>query len=93
MGVNSDLLAQMVDVKPTGEQHVVYGLGTEYAEGLGFGHNGAHADNMTVMRYDEKTDFAIVVYATVLNADDIDGQLSFMYWVGREVKQLLGYSL
>ncbi len=88
-GVNYDLVAQMIDVKPTGEEHVVYGLGTEYAEGLGFGHNGAHAGYMTVMRYDQRTDTAIVIYATILNADDLYGQISVMYEIGREGKQVL----
>jgi D-alanyl-D-alanine carboxypeptidase len=91
-GVNSDLVAQMIDVKPTGEEHVVYGLGTEYAEGLGFGHNGAHAGYVTTMRYEEKTDTAIVIYASLLNADDLYGQISVMYEIGREAKQILGYS-
>ncbi len=91
-GVNNDLVAQMIDVKPTGEEHKVYGLGTEYAEGLGFGHNGAHAGYMTVMRYDEKTNIAIVISASILNADDLYGQIDVMYEIGRESKQILGYS-
>ena len=89
-GVNSDLVAQMIDVKPTGEEHVVYGLGTEFTEGLGFGHNGAHAGYLTVMRYDKGTDTAVVIFASILNADDIYRQLSFLYEVGREAKQILG---
>jgi D-alanyl-D-alanine carboxypeptidase len=91
-GINDDLVAQMMDVKPTGEEHKVYGLGTEYAEGLGFGHNGAHAGYMTVMRYDGKTDIAIVIYASILNADDLYGQMDIMYEIGRQSKQILGYS-
>ncbi|MGD6806697.1 MAG: serine hydrolase domain-containing protein [Candidatus Bathyarchaeia archaeon] len=91
-GIKDDLVAQMIDVKPTGEEHKVYGLGTEYAEGLGFGHNGAHAGYMTVMRYDEKTDIAIVIYASILNADDLYGQMEIMYEIGRQSKQILGYS-
>lgn len=91
-GINNDLVAQMTDVKPTGEEHKVYGLGTEYAEGLGIGHNGAHAGYMTVMRYDKENDIAIVISAAVLNADDLYGQIEVMYEVGRESKQILGYS-
>ncbi len=91
-GINDDLVAQMMDVKPTGEEHKVYGLGTEYAEGLGFGHNGAHAGYMTVMRYDGKTDIAIVICASILNADDLYGQMDIMYEIGRQSKQILGYS-
>ena len=90
-GVNQDLVALMVDVKPTGEEHVVYGLGTEYAEGLGFGHNGAHVGYLTVMCYDEQTDTAIVISASVLNVDDLYGQLDAMYGIGRQAKQVLGY--
>ena len=88
-GVDYNLVEQMVNVKPTGEEHVVYGLGTEYAEGLGFGHNGGHAGYMTAMRYDHETGIAIVIYASVLNADDLQGQLSYMYEIGREAKALI----
>ena len=91
-GVNYDVVAQMIDVKPTGDQHVVYGLGTEYAEGLGFGHNGAHAGYMTVMRYDKQTDTTVVIYSPTLYADDLYGQLTAMYEIGRQAKQTLGYS-
>ncbi|NLF88294.1 beta-lactamase family protein [Candidatus Bathyarchaeota archaeon] len=91
-GIKYDLVTQMIDVKPTGEEHKVYGLGTEYAEGLGFGHNGAHAGYMTVMRYDRETDIALVIYASALNADDLYGQMSVMYKVAQESKQILGYS-
>lgn len=90
--INSDLVAQMTDVKATGEEHKVYGLGTEYAEGLGFGHNGAHAGYLTVMRYDKENDVAIVIFASVLNADDLYGQMDVLYEIGRECKQILGYS-
>ena len=90
--INSTLVAQMTDVKATGEEHKVYGLGTEYAEGLGFGHNGAHAGYMTVMRYDGENDIAIVISASVLNADDLYSQMDVMYEIGRECKQILGYS-
>ena len=72
-GVNSGLVAQMTDIKPTGEEHIVYGLGTEYVDGLGFGHNGAYAGYLTVMRYDKENDVAIVIFASVLNADDLYG--------------------
>jgi hypothetical protein len=47
---------------------------------------------MTVMRYDGENDIAIVISASVLNADDLYSQMDVMYEIGRECKQILGYS-
>jgi D-alanyl-D-alanine carboxypeptidase len=91
-GVNQTYVEQMKDVKLTGEEHVVYGLGTTYTEGIGYGHNGAHIGYLTVMRYDPTMDVTVVIFSSVLNADDTYGELYFMYDVGRSAKQILGYT-
>ena len=80
----------MTDIKPTGEEHGYYGLGTAYLEGLGYGHNGAHAGYLTVMRYDPEKEVAIVMFASVLDADDIYGQINVMCDTCLSAKQLLG---
>ena len=91
-GINAELVDMMMDLKSTGEEHVVYGLGTEYTEGLGYGHNGAHAGYLTVMRYDPETKFTIVMFTSAFEAEDLYTELSFMYDIGRSAKQTLGYS-
>lgn len=91
-GVNQTYVDLMTDVKPTGEEHGVYGLGTTYTEGLGYGHNGAHIGYLIVMRYDPTTDVTVVIFSSVLNADDTYQELYFMYDVGRSAKQSLGYT-
>lgn len=96
IGGKSGLLPQyvsmMTDVQPTGEAHGYYGLGCVYTQGLGYGHNGGHAGYMTVMRYDPDQDVAVLIFASVLNADDLTGQQNFMYNLGTSAKGLLGYS-
>ena len=81
----------MTNVNPTGEEHGYYGLGTSYAEGLGYGHNGAHMGYMTVMSYDKENDIAIVLFSSVLDFDDIYGEIQYMYGIARSAKQILGY--
>jgi D-alanyl-D-alanine carboxypeptidase len=88
-GINKTNVDLMKDVKPTGEEHGLYGLGTTYLEGVGFGHNGAHAGYLTVTRYDPEKDVTIVVFASVINAEDIYGQIDFMYDLCFNAKQLL----
>jgi D-alanyl-D-alanine carboxypeptidase len=91
-GLNQTYVDQMKDVKPTGEEHVLYGLGTTYTDGLGYGHNGAHIGYLTVMRYDPTTNVTVVIFVSVLNADDPLGELNLMYDVGLSAKQLMGYA-
>ncbi len=81
----------MTDVKPTGEAHGLYGLGTSYLEGLGYGHNGAHTGYLTVTGYDKENNVAIVLSSSVLDFDDIYGEMQFIYGIGRSAKQILGY--
>ncbi|MCW4017837.1 MAG: beta-lactamase family protein [Candidatus Bathyarchaeota archaeon] len=91
-GVSVNWVEQMTNLQATGEEHLVYGLGTEYAEGLGCGHNGAHAGYLTVTRYDPQTEVSVTLFASVWNAEDLYGELEQMYDVGRSAKQILGYS-
>jgi len=89
--LNKEYVDMMTDVNPTGEGHGNYGLGTSYIEGLGYGHNGAHMGYMTVMAYDKENDVAIVISSSVLNFDDIIGEIQYMYDIGQTAKRILGY--
>ena len=54
-----------------------YGCGLEYANNLGYGHNGVHQGYLTFMVYDPLTDFTIVVYTNAWNLND--GMASVSY--------------
>ncbi len=88
-GINQTYVDLMKEVTPTGEEHGFYGLGTTYTEGLGYGHNGAHIGYLTVMRYDPATEVTVVMFVSVLDADDTYQEIYFMYNLGRMTKQLL----
>jgi D-alanyl-D-alanine carboxypeptidase len=88
-GLNQTYVDLMKEVTPTGEEHGFYGLGTTYTEGLGYGHNGAHIGYLTVMRYDPTTDVTIVMFVSVLNADEPYQEINFLYELGRSAKLLL----
>jgi len=90
-GLSEKYLAMMMDCKETGESHGFYGLGCAYTPGLGYGHNGAHAGYMTVVRYDPDNEVTMLLVASVLNIDDLNGQLDFMYEVAFEARRILGY--
>lgn len=91
-GITREYVNMMTDVKPTGEEHGHYGLGTTYTNGLGYGHNGAHVGYMTLVRYDPETDTTMMIVASVLNAEDLYSQINCMYDIGRSAKQVLGLS-
>ena len=90
-GLDKQYVDMMKQVKATGEFHQYYGLGCVYTPGLGYGHNGGQVGYMTVMRYDEAQDVAILMFVTCLNADDIAGEGNFVYSLGHAAKELLGY--
>jgi D-alanyl-D-alanine carboxypeptidase len=90
-GLNKQTVDMMKEVKATGEIHQYYGLGCVYTPGLGFGHNGGHVGYMTVMRYDAAQDVALLMFVSCMNADDLEGQVDFMYDLCRQAKDLLGY--
>lgn len=91
-GVNSTLVDMMMDVLPFDDQGHYYGLGTQYTEGLGYGHNGGNIGYLTLMRYDPKTQFTVVISADAINFDDLVGQLNFLFNMAREAKQIVGCS-
>ena len=90
-GLDQEYAEMMMDVHPTGEMHQFYGLGCIYTPGLGYGHNGGHVGYMTVMRYDPDYDVTLVIFSNILNADDSEGQMNFMYGIGYSAREILGY--
>ncbi len=70
--LNANLHAQMIKGIPTGEEHVIYGLGTELnPPDIGYGHNGAHPAYMTIMRYNPETRASYVLVANFLDATSL----------------------
>ncbi len=90
-GLAPGTVALMTDISPTGEMHVWYGLGITYTEGLGYGHNGAHAGYMTVARYDPDEEVTVVVFSSLLNAEDVWGQGAFKVELAQKARGIAGY--
>lgn len=68
--VNEDLHNQMIDVSPSYDVNVNYGLGTTaYPAELGYGHDGVRPAYMTIMRYNPETNSSYVLFANFLNFD------------------------
>ena len=90
-GLNADSVAMMMHVLATGEHHEWYGLGITYTEGLGYGHNGGTAGYMTLMRYDPASKVSVVVFSSVLQADDLYSEGDLLVDVAKKAKALSGY--
>ncbi|MFA5112900.1 MAG: serine hydrolase domain-containing protein [Candidatus Margulisiibacteriota bacterium] len=69
-----------------------YGLGIFRIPGLGYGHNGAHNGYLTTALCDPVQDVTVVMSASVINWNDLAGEMACLYNTSRAVKNLLGYS-
>ncbi len=70
--LNANLHAQMIRGVPTKEEHVIYGLGTEMnPPDIGYGHNGARAAYMTIMRYNPETKASYILVANFLDGTSL----------------------
>lgn len=91
--ISTSSLAMMKDYKPTRESHQYYGLGCQYTYGLGYGHNGAHAAYLSMMRHDPNDNITIVVFCNFWDfqqgSTSIHLQLDFMYNIARKAKVFL----
>ena len=87
-GINSTLVAMMMDVIPFDNQGHYYGLGTQYTEDLGYGHNGGVMGYLTLMRTDPQKQFTIVISANGINFDNLAGQINFLIDIAKQAKQL-----
>ncbi len=76
-GVNAAQVARMRACMPTSDRHVTYGLGiTCNPPDLGVGHDGAITGYLTVARHDSTNDVTVVVFASLLDVEDIGGRMT-----------------
>ena len=91
-GVNATQVAKMVTCVPTGEVHVLYGLGIECdPPSLGHGHNGAITGYLTLARHDSTADVTVVVISTLFDADDFPGVAAWLNDTAAKVRKVAGY--
>jgi D-alanyl-D-alanine carboxypeptidase len=91
-GVTAQQVARMTDCAPTGESHLLYGLGIECnPPSLGKGHNGGITGYATVARHDLNADVTVVIFSTVLDVDDFPGMGDWLYETARQVRAIAGY--
>lgn len=91
-GLNAQTIARMRECETTNEIHVSYGLGLacDPAE-LGTGHNGGITGYLTTARHDTVSDVTVVVFATLLDADDLMTEGEMLYETARQGRTALGY--
>ncbi|CCH51878.1 D-alanyl-D-alanine carboxypeptidase Short=DD-carboxypeptidase [Fibrisoma limi BUZ 3] len=74
-----------------------YGLGTEWFDNLGYGHNGAIAGYLSVMTYDPNTDVSVVAMLPLWDfsrgIDSFDTCFFHMYYAAYAAKGALGYPI
>lgn len=87
--VNQDLHNQMIDVLPSGDANVNYGLGTStYPLDTGYGHDGVRPAYITIMRYEPNTKSSYVLFSNFLNFDIIANQVNDMHDIVSKAVQL-----
>lgn len=91
-GLNTQTIARMRECETTHEIHVSYGLGLACAPAeLGAGHNGGITGYLTTARHDTVSDVTVVVFATLLDADDLMAEGEMLYETARQARAALGY--
>jgi hypothetical protein len=55
------------------------------------GHNGGITGYLTTARHDPVTDVTVVVFATLLDADDLMTEAMMLYDTARQARTVLGY--
>lgn len=91
-GLNAQTVASMRECETTNEVHVSYGLGLACdPPDLGFGHNGGITGYLTTARHDPVTDVTVVVFATLLDADNLMTEAMMIYDTAHKARTLLGY--
>ncbi|GAB3498337.1 hypothetical protein GCM10027341_19830 [Spirosoma knui] len=63
-GLTAQTVAQMKEMEVADALHGVYGLGPTYTEGLGYGHDGAHLNYLSNLRYNPDTKTTTLMLAT-----------------------------
>lgn len=78
--VSKDLHKQMIDVLPSYDVNVNYGLGTStYPKDLGMGHDGIRPSYITIMRYEPISKSSYVLFSNFLNFDEVKKQANEMH--------------
>ncbi len=91
-GLDAQTVARMLECEKTNEVHVSYGLGIACdPPSLGFGHNGGITGYLTTARHDPATDVTVVVFATLLDADDLMTEAMMVYDTAHKARTVLGY--
>jgi D-alanyl-D-alanine carboxypeptidase len=60
-GVSMNSVKLMEEMKDADARHGKYGLGLTITDGLGYGHDGAHAGYLNTLRYNPDTDISIFI--------------------------------
>lgn len=89
-GLQDEYVRMLMDARPLSGSSG-YGLGTEYIKGLGYGHSGAVQGYLSRMVYDPDSDLSVVIYANVLNWDDLVGQSMLLRSIILRTREILGY--
>lgn len=87
-GLDPQTVSMMQRMQPN-NSNGVYGLGCTFTQGLGYGHDGAHAGYLTTMRYTPDNQVAVVIMSSLLNFDDIQAEQEMLYQTARTAIALL----
>ncbi len=90
-GLSRETVDEMMDYLETFEHHQYYGLGINYTPDLGYGHNGATAGYMTVMRYNPDTQVSFTIIASFWHLEGIYPEANCLYNIAHETNKILGY--
>lgn len=90
-GIEKKYVDMMKDCTPEAGAASCYGLGIVWWEGLGYGHTGAHNGYLSIMSYDPAKDVSAVLFFSLLNGDNINGEVRVLIDVSLEAKKILGY--
>lgn len=88
-GVSKQQVARMTDVFP--DSHYGLGLSRKAADSfdLGFGHNGGTPGFLTDLAYNPANDMGYVLVSSLIDFDDLGGELGWMDAVAAEALQLI----
>ena len=90
-GLSRPSVDEMMDVLETFESHQYYGLGLVYTPGLGYGHNGATAGYLTVMRYNPENQVSFTIIASFWYYQDLYEEVYHLYDIAHEAYKIFGY--
>lgn len=88
--VNEDLHNQMIDVLPSYDVNVNYGLGTSTNPAdIGMGHDGIIPAYITIMRYEPNSKSSYVLFSNFLNIDEVKSQVEVMHNIVSEAVKMV----